>query len=771
LFWKHARAALAALPLWGSGGAMAEPSAAVAVAELQPALLTVSVNGEGASDPVMVLRRADGAVYLPVEAARAWRLGVDGLPTMEADGILYVAITGVPGLTARVSDADQSLSIHADPSRLGPSVLAGAGRDQRPMTPAGWGGFVNYELLAEHGGGPSRLSGSLEFVAFSPMGFGTTSVLGRWSGRDRALIRLESNWTIDDPARMRSLRLGDSISRGGIGGGPLRFGGVQVARNFAVEPGFVTFPMLSFSGSAALPSVVDVYVNEVLQGGRDVRPGPFRILDVPIVTGSGEVQLVVRDLLGRETIMRQSYYVAPGLLRPGLHDYSYEAGFLRRNFGRRSADYGAMFASATHRFGFSAFLTGEVHAEGTGDLQQAGAAASWLWPELGLFSGGVAASTSERGTGALVSMGFERRSRRLSIGVSAEFTTRNYATLGTRDDRPRPAATVQAFAGMPVSFGSVGASYIWRDQRGAPDVQIVSANVSVRLPGIGSLHVAARQSIGNRGETAVEAFVTVPVGGRSHAGAGLSYRDGAASATLEVQRNAPAGEGVGYRLAASLGRDDRVEGRLDVETAFGGYQAMLTWTERGSGVRIVANGAIGMIGGRVFASRPLTESFAAVKVGGFPNVRVYADNRLVARTNADGVAILPRLRPFETNRVRIAVEDLPMDAEFDGPEISVRPPGRSGVAVDFAATQSRSAIVNIVLADGRPLPAGTLLRVDGAERDFVSAPGGDAYLAGLGPVNMVTALAEGGACRFALRVPAGDEVQPDLGRVICRSAP
>src|SRR3546814_8559565 len=82
--------------------------------------------------------------------------------------------------------------------------------------------------------------------------------------------------------------------------------------------------MPSLNGSAALPSVVDIYVNDAPVGSRDLKPGPFQVVDAPIVSGNGEVNLVVRDMLGRETLVRQSYYNAPGQLRAGLHDRSEE---------------------------------------------------------------------------------------------------------------------------------------------------------------------------------------------------------------------------------------------------------------------------------------------------------------------------------------------------------------------------------------------------------------------------------------------------------------
>src|SRR3546814_17406425 len=90
---------------------------------------------------------------------------------------------------------------------------------------------------------------------------------------------------------MRSLSVGDSITRGGIGGLPLRYGGIRFGRNFEVQPGFVTLPMPSLNGSAALPSVVDIYVNDALVGSRDLKPGPFQVVDAPIVSGNGDVQI------------------------------------------------------------------------------------------------------------------------------------------------------------------------------------------------------------------------------------------------------------------------------------------------------------------------------------------------------------------------------------------------------------------------------------------------------------------------------------------------
>ena len=145
--------------------------------------------------------------------------------------------------------------------------------------------------------------------------------------------------------QLASLRLGDSISGASSWGGAVRFGGAQWATNFSLQPGFVTFPLPGISGEAALPSTVDLYVDSALRMRRQVPSGPFSIQDLPVPSGRGDARLVVRDILGREQIITQPFDTNSRLLKQGLHDYSYELGFVRRDFGIDSNNYGRPMAS------------------------------------------------------------------------------------------------------------------------------------------------------------------------------------------------------------------------------------------------------------------------------------------------------------------------------------------------------------------------------------------------------------------------------------------
>src|SRR5258706_15581189 len=111
-----------------------------------------------------------------------------------------------------------------------------------------------------------------------------------------------------------------------MGGREVYFGGGRFGTNFALTPGYVSQPLPALSGLSAAPSTVELYVNDVLRQVSSVPTGPFAIDNLPALTGNGEARLVVRDLLGRETVIVQSFFAASQLLAAGAGDLSAGAG-------------------------------------------------------------------------------------------------------------------------------------------------------------------------------------------------------------------------------------------------------------------------------------------------------------------------------------------------------------------------------------------------------------------------------------------------------------
>ena len=160
-----------------------------------------------------------------------------------------------------------------------------------------------------------------------------------------------------------------------------------------------------------------------------------------------------------------------------------------------------------------------------------------------------------------------------------------------------------------------------------------------------------------------------------------------------------------------------------------------------------------------------------VKVPDYSGVGIYADNQLVARTDANGSALLPRLRAYQINSVRIEQADLPLDAKVDKLQLDAVPYFRSGLLLKFPVKRSRGALLTVVLENGEPLPAGALAQIiaDNIEENkvFPAGMGGELYLTGLAVSNRLRVTWLEQSCEFMLPFPESTEPLPYLGSYTC----
>src|SRR5436305_8189320 len=134
----------------------------------------------------------------------------------------------------------------------------------------------------------SGANASIDARLFGPYGtLSQTAILGSTLAREADALRLDTTWAYSDPESMKTYRAGDVISGGLAWTRPIRLGGAQMQRNFALRPDLVTMPLPTFSGTAAVPSTVDVYVNNVRTLSQPVGPGPYQISNLPTLAGAG----------------------------------------------------------------------------------------------------------------------------------------------------------------------------------------------------------------------------------------------------------------------------------------------------------------------------------------------------------------------------------------------------------------------------------------------------------------------------------------------------
>jgi outer membrane usher protein len=752
---------------WGVG-------AGAAAAPAQVSLLALRLNGVEQDDVVPALRVGTALAILP-QTWQALRLKPPAGAPMTHDGREYQPLTSIDGLLWRVDEPSQTLLIDAPAGAFAGGRMAGSPSLPSARSGVDAGGYANYDFQWQRsrrdGGGERDAQALIDLGGFNAEGALRSTALLRTAGAPRRFTRLDTTWTTDMPSQLASLRLGDAVSQAGAWGRALRFGGVQWATDFSVSPGFLSFPLPSIRGEAALPSTVDVYINNSQRLQGKVPAGPFDVADVPVVTGQGELRMVVRDLLGREQVVVVPYYASPTLLRPGLRASSFELGAAREDYGLASNRYGRMFASATERLGVSDRFTAEWRVEGLGRQVAAGAAGVWLAPAWGILNASGAMSSAPSGRGGMAAVGAQRQALDWSGSLQWRGSSRGFTQAG------QAAATaarneITAALGGQWGHSSLGLNVLQRGSWQGDRQRFVSVNTSHSVGPNGVLGLFAQRDLVSRTVT-VALSLSLAVGARDSVGVAATQRrvpgrGREADTRLEWQRSTPDGEGVGYQVVADQGAASRATAQALWQTGHAVFNGALATVVGGSDARLGASGALAWLGESVFLSRRIDGSFAVVEVGDYPGVQVLLEQRPVARTDARGRAMVSGLRGHEINRIGVDAADLPHDAEVEALELQVTPPARSGVVLSMPVRRSRGASFRLIGADGGVLPHGTALQIEGQSRTFPVGFEGKAFVSGLGERTRLIARWSGRECSVWLELagPPLDEM-PELGTLTC----
>jgi outer membrane usher protein len=735
--------------------------------------LDVFINGQP-KDTVLLLRN-EGRLFAGAKDLQRWRLRLSDITPQTFYGEDFYALDALHGLTFKLDESSQILAMQVPPRLFEATFLNGQEIDfSAPSPPSSFGGFINYNLSVNHTEGLTNSTGLMDLSGFGSWGSADTRILGLDLNKQARAIRLESTWIRDKPMELTRLRFGDAISGASSWGGAVRFGGVQWATDFSLQPGFMASPRPEISGESALPSTVDLYVDNLLRMRREVPSGPFTIQDLPVINGQGDAQLVVRDILGREQVITQPFFTNSRLLKQGLQDYSYELGFVRRNFGTDSNNYGRFMAVGTHRLGFTQKFTGEIHGEFLGDQQTVGLGGVFLSPAVGILSGSLAISNSKKGVGGLLGLRFHHQSGNFSVGMNTQLTSQNFAKLGGQSEKLAPRHISQMTVGMATeNYGSFAANFMQQAFHHMEEFKSVSGSYVREVAGIGNLSASVTRYLNGEAKTVfgLNFSMNLDLGKRSRANINMSAKPGRNNANLQLNHRLPAGSGVGYRLISGLGDSDRREAEVSLQNGVGNYSLAAGQSQGQTAFRGSASGGVAFLGGSSFFSRRITDSFAVVQVPGYAGVGIYADNQLSTRTDSKGNALLTGLRSYQKNLVRIEQSNIPLDAQIDTLQLDAVPYFRGGLVLKFPVKRSRGALLTVVLENGGPLPAGAQVEIIGEnilENElFPTGMRGEVYLTGLAMNNRLRVTWIEQSCEFALPFPETTDPLPHLGTYIC----
>ena len=696
------------------------------------------------------------------------------------------------GAKVRVDAEKGRLSLTLPPSAFGKSQIDLSKSPQVATAGAVPSAYVNYGLT-----GGTMHDDSVYLDAGFAVGRGLLRDSPYWSdisGFARGLSRFE----FDEPQSLTRVTVGDQFasSSDGLGGSAL-LGGIGIARAFDLNPYLITYPQPVVNGMLQAPGTVDIYVNGVLVGQRQVPAGPFTLASLGLAAGANNVRVVVQDPFGGTTVMQQNFYGANQLLAKGLSDYAYELGVERASTLDNGYISGRGVLLARHSYGFSDNVTAGYRLEAENDLVNTGPSVSFRLP-AGVLTTGVAASHAAgmngygvesgygiaNGYGAAnghaaangygTSVTYQYNSHYFSAGAGAQLYSSNYMRIG--DDLLPPQDRTQRL---------ISANVAWLPNQHL-DMQLSAGETvfddgtrqrNIGLSGDYNLIGGARITVNlNRqlnqpgpNDTQIMLMFAIPLGGGSIGVQASHDQNSGNNYGLYAQRSVPINTGWGYNLNVQDGSAGSTGlGQLAYQTQYGLAQLSAQRVGGETGENLLLSGSLAALDGHVYAGRALQTGYALVETPGLPQVEVTSQNQPIGRTDASGNLLVTNLLPYQINKVGIDQASVPLEFQIDNTDQQVSVPRLGGTIVRFGI-HALHAARGVLMLDGKVVkygaatilvdekPVKTLIGLDGSFY-FPDLPGGK-YLLHAETAN--------GRLSCPLKVPGSSSPVIDLGRIAC----
>ena len=785
---------------WPSTVSAQSPATVSSEATTEVLVLRLFLNSADKGD-VFVHRNDQQGFFLKVDDLKAFGLRDPTGQSAVFEGESHIALSSLKGVSFSYDPKTLALNLVAEPQLLANSAISLRGqRRQLASIPSGNSALFNYALTSRHGSGASNnnlgLAGELS-VRLSDYLLLTDAATVNTPNSSR-LVRLMSSVTRDDQKNLRRVIVGDFLTTAKDLGNSVNLGGISVSKNYGLDPYYVRFPTQTVSGSVASPSDVEVFLDGQRIRTERLAPGSFQLQDLVAYGGSRNVQLVVRDAFGRVQQLNYSLYFTDQPLQAGLHDYSYNLGAFRRQYGLQSNNYGSGAFTMFHRFGFSNSLTMGWRADLTKEFLNTGPTITAVLGDLGVVNLALAGSSFAGQKGYALQGGYTYDSKDWAVSFFARHDNNRYAVLGdpvTFTNR-RNDVNLSGTYRLPHN-ASISASHsVFTGRQQLPALQVAGQLAGLLSTGNRSIStIAYTQRV-----DALRAQFTVSVSRikqdmlpvRNELFVGLNFLlDGNYSAATSFRadqngqsgsarfaKGLPVGEGFGYDLSVDQSSASGGSQQLRSSVQYNAPAATVRFeggqfSEQGqkfSDQRITLAGAVARAGGQFGFSRPITGSYAIVKIGDVKDVDVSVDGQKSGQTNSRGILVLPNLNANYENGVSIDGDALPFNLSLNTNLKKVTPSPRSGALVDFEPKKTQ-AFSGRLIAGGAPggvefFEIGIV--VGGLSQKLLTGRGGEFYAENI-PAGTYLATASNGSetCNFSLTFPASDETFIDLGTVAC----
>ncbi|CAM2150966.1 Fimbrial protein [Pararobbsia alpina] len=643
-----------------------------------------------------------------------------------------VSLDAIPGLEYTYDTGRQLVDLRIADAIRKPFTFDSRTPERTPPATASRGLLINYDAFAQTNT-DARLAIWSEERYFDTYGVLSNTGIGYLYRQDQRYVRYDTSWMHSNPDALTTTQVGDTISSSLAWTRSIRLAGLQWRSNFSLRPDLVTFPIPSLSGSAVVPSSVDLYINQVRQFSGNVPSGPFVVNDVPGITGGGNATVITRDALGRSIVTSVPLYIDTRMLTAGLASYSVEAGFLRRQYGLESFDYDPHPAfSGSARYGVTDTLTFESHGEATSGLYNAGAGVLLRLGTVGVVNTAFAASTGHF-AGTQVSAGYQMIQPHFSLDLQTIRAFGRYGDLASADGTPVPTTSDRVTLSVPLfNTQTVGLSYLGYKYPGAPDSHIASVSYSLNLGTLVSVNLSGFKDFGQNNTSGAFVSLNIGLGDNISVSTNAGEQDGKASYSAQATRppNYEGGWGWGVQ-GGSNGIARYGQAQVQYLGRYGEATAVVQDVGGTTNTSLDLTGALVLMDGSVQAARRIYDGFALVSTDGAAGIPVLHENRVIGTTDHGGHLLVPDLNSYQTNRLAIDSMNLPADAHVGTTSLDIVPQSESGVLAHFSVEHYSAATLILVDAARKPIPAGSRVRDPDTGKQTIVGYDGMTFVDGL----------------------------------------
>lgn len=782
--------------------------------------LSIMVNGQSDNQVVPVVYR-NNAYWVEAGVLAKNHVHLNG----QLQGLVNIA--NLPQVKANYVAATQQLILQVPDDWLPKQDVSGNNLMGYTPVQSSTGLLFNYDsYYSDPHDGQRSVATWMEQRLFSSVGILTNTGTWRYnmesipgdsnSTAQDGYIRYDTFWRYTDEKDLVSYQVGDFVSNSLTWSNSARMGGLRISRNFSVRPDLVTYPLLQYSGTAAVPTTVDLFLNGYKASSNNLNSGPFTLTNVPYINGAGEATIVTTDALGRQVSTSVPFYVSNTLLRRGLTDFDLSLGAVRQNYGINSADYSDAAFSGIYRYGITNYLTLSTHGEATQGLALGGIGADVAVGHWGTFSvsgsqsqanhapvtsgefdtngnnnginnfpnnqtngqsdtNGQAGSDSETTdrNGNQYTIGYSYYSTRFSLSALRSSRTPGYQDLTsyTSDTRLSRRADQVTFSTSPfgTSNGTLGIGYYDVEAYDQSHTRLLNFSYSRSLWGQSSMFLSLNKTLSENGYSAQLQFI-IPLDSGVSVNAGVQRNSaGNYQEQIGASKTTPTDGGLGWNLAYTGGSDPYQQADATWKSRYATIQGGVygqtgeytNWADLSGSAVFMAND--------FFLSDKINDAFIVVDTDNYAGVPVIYENQKIGKTDKNGHLLIPNVSSYYPAKVEIDTLQLPADVVADRVSDNVAVREGSGMVVKFPVKTVLSANIRLNDSQGQPLKLGTLVTEQNTQQTTVVGYDGLVYFTNLQSHNMLSIRQEDNSvCRIGFDLNTHHHSIEQIGPLVCQ---